>query len=826
MPLTAQTPLKTFIDDFIKSDDPRFEGKSKKKRIEMATSAYYSKQNEDLESSIESYSIEELQEFLDEETLDEISRNALGSYINKAAGEVAVNAASMALAKHRVTADTLQHTNIKRTAGIAKAVKKLAEPGKDNKTGDYIHNAVKDMDIKAYSAAHEKDDEKFDALDRGIENRKAGIARAVDKEKIVKSGNALFDRAQPIAATRKRNAAKNEEVEELDELSTDKLADYKTKAAKDAGEADKSGDLKRGDKRFSGIVKATNKQFDNDAKARLTKEDLDESGEKKSKHVSDVINSIRSGDQPTKEKHLAYLKSIMDSADYAHIEKLLKTEDRDMNNEEIEALDENKFGVYKGLEAKLVKTHPTLDAAKKHAEELQGSIGVLHRAKEIKEEVEELDELSKGTLGNYVKAAAKDIHRNVAQADVFHDTQSQLNVKNRKAGIVKAIDRLTKEAVEESSKGETPPTAKQKKVSDAFKKKAVGNKEELQRISDAFALKKEDLDENEMTDKEWNEMRAKVQSAPKVKPTEEQLAKATQARKDRTTDRDPDLFNRLDRVAKLTKEDLDGIDDETFATLSDAFEEEFGESIEEYFELSEEEIDEGDLSKLANTLNKQFPNGDVKVQDLRKDGKPEKKENPFKKVGLKVQDLRKDEEIEEGVVIPFVSKKSKSDRAAKDEAGTAFVKAYVKKNLPGVTMRPTSKHESFFDAIQSDKLSEAKESLEDILAEKVVAKLLELKEAIAKGRGTPVSPYHDTYRSALEGAYKHANDMGFDVHEDDQDTSSVDPKPSVGQTRSLHFRLLKDGKEHKKQLHAQVYNRGSEEGRPNSSQYELNHYIA
>ena len=139
-------------------------------------------------------------------------------------------------------------------------------------------------------------------------------------------------------------------------------------------------------------------------------------------------------------------------------------------------------------------------------------------------------------------------------------------------------------------------------------------------------------------------------------------------------------------------------------------------------------------------------------------------------------------------------------------------------------MKP--KHESFFDAIQSDRLSEAKESLEDILAEKVVSKLLELKEAIAKGRGTAVSPYHDTYRSALEGAYKHANDLGFDVHEDDQDTSSVDPKPSVGQTRSLHFRLLKDGKEHKKQLHAQVYNRGSEEGRPNSSQYELNHYIA
>jgi LysM repeat protein len=53
---------------------------------------------------------------------------------------------------------------------------------------------------------------------------------------------------------------------QINELSTEKLAQYKTAAAKDAREADKAGDFKRGDKRFSGIVKATKKQFDNDAK--------------------------------------------------------------------------------------------------------------------------------------------------------------------------------------------------------------------------------------------------------------------------------------------------------------------------------------------------------------------------------------------------------------------------------------------------------------------------------------------------------------------------------------------------------------------------------
>jgi hypothetical protein len=53
---------------------------------------------------------------------------------------------------------------------------------------------------------------------------------------------------------------------QINELSTNKLAQYKTAAAADAKKADQAGDVKRGDKRFGGIVKATKKQFDNDAK--------------------------------------------------------------------------------------------------------------------------------------------------------------------------------------------------------------------------------------------------------------------------------------------------------------------------------------------------------------------------------------------------------------------------------------------------------------------------------------------------------------------------------------------------------------------------------
>jgi hypothetical protein len=67
----------------------------------------------------------------------------------------------------------------------------------------------------------------------------------------------------------------------INELSNDKLADYKKKASDDASAADKRGDYERGNKRFRGIVKATKKQFANDVK----------------KHYDDKEQSVAEGSQ-------------------------------------------------------------------------------------------------------------------------------------------------------------------------------------------------------------------------------------------------------------------------------------------------------------------------------------------------------------------------------------------------------------------------------------------------------------------------------------------------------------------------------------------------
>lgn len=52
----------------------------------------------------------------------------------------------------------------------------------------------------------------------------------------------------------------------VNEVSSETLGKYKTAASKDATAADKAGNTAKADKRFSGIVKATKKQFSNDAK--------------------------------------------------------------------------------------------------------------------------------------------------------------------------------------------------------------------------------------------------------------------------------------------------------------------------------------------------------------------------------------------------------------------------------------------------------------------------------------------------------------------------------------------------------------------------------
>ena len=86
------------------------------------------------------------------------------------------------------------------------------------------------------------------------------------KEYLQKAANPDRFGRYMISVEKAQELLKNMSEGSLKELSTDKLAQYKKAAGADAKKADADGNYARGDKRFKGINRATNKQFDNDLK--------------------------------------------------------------------------------------------------------------------------------------------------------------------------------------------------------------------------------------------------------------------------------------------------------------------------------------------------------------------------------------------------------------------------------------------------------------------------------------------------------------------------------------------------------------------------------
>ena len=164
--------------------------------------------------------------------------------------------------------------------------------GKEGAHGYYEFGTIQQQDTPRLSSAT--------ALRNAVaaDNRDAfGQAAGVDPNTLV-AGHPFFDVVKhylmPHAEKAAAKPVKKKVKEPVAELSSELLGRYKKAAGADASAADKAGNYDRGNKRFSGIVKATKKQFDNDAKKGvaegLSKQFeiiyLDQSGERKRKIVS------------------------------------------------------------------------------------------------------------------------------------------------------------------------------------------------------------------------------------------------------------------------------------------------------------------------------------------------------------------------------------------------------------------------------------------------------------------------------------------------------------------------------------------------------------
>jgi hypothetical protein len=104
---------------------------------------------------------------------------------------------------------------------------------------------------------------------------------------------------------------------------------------------------------------------------------------------------------------------------------------------------------------KIAKSAGEKYGSAERGKKVAGAILAKIRAKHgMKEEVEELDELSKGTLTSYIDKAATDVHNKAYRAGKKEGSGAGYDVKNltkgimRQVGIVKAAKKLAKEDVE------------------------------------------------------------------------------------------------------------------------------------------------------------------------------------------------------------------------------------------------------------------------------------------------------------------------------------------------------------------------------------------
>jgi hypothetical protein len=153
----------------------------------------------------------------------------------------------------------------KKTDGIQRSYHKLMHMiNKDveGTFGDYVGESVKVVEDET-------------AVEESIVARVQGGRKMVSAEAALRHARELANKRAPgskptmsdiAAAHRRLTSGVKHESEEIDELSNDLLSRYKKAASADSIAADKAGDTKKADKRFSGVMRATKKQFANDAK--------------------------------------------------------------------------------------------------------------------------------------------------------------------------------------------------------------------------------------------------------------------------------------------------------------------------------------------------------------------------------------------------------------------------------------------------------------------------------------------------------------------------------------------------------------------------------
>ena len=231
-----------------------------------------------------------------------------------------------------------------------------------------------------------------------------------------------------------REPMKTYKQKNITELSTNLLDRYKEKAAADSAKADKEGNTAKADKRFSGVVKATTKQFDNFKKKGFSEEDTTKKPE--------GFKSLK----PKESEHETYYKFI---AGKAKLGKPLSTKERSfaqsykMAREETEQIaeisaqahKEYQSAARKDIKANLKHIHGEYgDIAKNIVNRRMKGLAMSNAMTKLKkEEVEQLEENAMhGTvyLHKYHEGPSEDSYGEVGK----DHTQHAYKVYHKKLG--------------------------------------------------------------------------------------------------------------------------------------------------------------------------------------------------------------------------------------------------------------------------------------------------------------------------------------------------------------------------------------------------------
>lgn len=275
--LSKDAKAGDWISDFVKSDNPKFAGKSKKERIKMALGAYYGKQNEELEEGYivkyhDAKGVHKNTSKVFDDKVKADTHASKGNSIDKVGGKYTVHKidAEGRSLKEGVN-DRPKSTEIKSTTALAPMGKSTSGANIKDSSG-VAHSSMSRARRLARLALGRKPTTESKEQYKGLEKEdKKGLPTAyIKKSEKAIAGDTVEGWDHP------HDAVKKEEVEHIQELSKDTLNSYvgaAQKDNKDYADSRRSGDKEEAKwakdrmvKRSTGIGAAKN---------RLNKEETD-----------------------------------------------------------------------------------------------------------------------------------------------------------------------------------------------------------------------------------------------------------------------------------------------------------------------------------------------------------------------------------------------------------------------------------------------------------------------------------------------------------------------------------------------------------------------